>query len=624
MSVILVALAAWALLDDGETGERRGPDVVAPSDDAGRGTIEVPDPVEREDERASAVPIDARRPTAAVTGRIVGAGGRPLGNAFTHLFLADDTLPMRPRPSAGLTATSGADGVFLIDDIPVDQPLGVEVNHADHAAHLQASFQASAGEVVDVGDITLKAGMILRGTIRTIERHPIPGAQVQLTDLTAMTLPGSDERGSRTAVCDGEGRYEFRNLAMRRQYRVQGAADGYGTQRTVISFVLALPDNSWTQDFSLRAADVDLGGWVLDEDSRPVPDVQLKIAQRHRGQNTYFEAETVTDDEGSFFFEALPRDTYTVSLSAENAYLSSKTELESGRTDHTLWVLPALAVRCRLLSARPLPDRFDLIIKPVGATGANVIPGAGLKRSYDDPDDFLVGGLLPGNYHFELRVPGFAVTSSPTVIIDASSRNVVLDIPLHDGGTVSGRVQGAGKGVAVELRGSHYDPKLPIEGVFPTHPVHGLTTRTDDDGRFALAHVPEESYTLTVAPKDAPPLHVRDVEVFEGGVTDLGVLSTEAGGAVGGIVLDEFGKPAPSVRVTLMSDEHYRRLITGDDGRFVARGLPAGRYAVTASPTTFEQALRLTATDKVEVTAGAESSVQLMFETHYPQGPRDG
>ena len=78
-----------------------------------------------------------------------------------------------------------------------------------------------------------------------------------------MPAVGAVDHSVRTTFSEADGTYAFHGLAMRRQYRVYAGAEGHATQQTVISFVLQLPDDAWTLDFTLREADVELGDFGI-------------------------------------------------------------------------------------------------------------------------------------------------------------------------------------------------------------------------------------------------------------------------------------------------------------------------------------------------------------------------
>jgi hypothetical protein len=229
--------------------------------------------------------------------------------------------------------------------------------------------------------------------------------------------------------------------------------------------------------------------------------------------------------------------------------------------------------------------------------------------------------LWPGSYRFEVLAPGFALTSSADVILGPGQGMAEVVIPLQVGGEVKGQLQPALAGVRAELREADWDPASPLESTFPTSPVHGLFAVTAPDGRFHLEHVPVASYVLTLRPPGAPPIHVRDVEVREAELTDVGALTAEQGGTLFGNVVGADGQQRSGVRVSAAGERHQAQVVTDAQGAFRLEALPPGEYEVQATPGNLWEALRFAASAHVTLHGGEELGVELQL-VERPAQPR--
>jgi hypothetical protein len=277
--------------------------------------------------------------------------------------------------------------------------------------------------------------------------------------------------------------------------------------------------------------------------------------------------------------------------------------------------LPALEVRGQLLVASgTAPRDFRVRNRPDGRTGAGLLDPSTLEleiRNSAPPGSFVVGGLRPGSYRFEIHASGFAATTSSDVIIGAAVGGANVVINLMRGGSLVGRVSPPAEGVIVELRGDEYDPSLAIEATFPTPPIHGLRTTTDKNGRFLFEHVPPESYSVSARPTSAPPAHAHGIAVYDEERTDIGALLLEAGGAIIGNVLGPDGRTRQGVRISASGLDHHQQTVTDAQGGFRLDALPPGDYEVRATPPGLWEALSFEARQSVTVRVGVDATILL-------------
>jgi Carboxypeptidase regulatory-like domain len=555
----------------------------------------------------SATAIDTSGAASSVTARVIDRAGHAVPAARVAAFAREDDPPFRSRRELDRHETTGDDGRFRFVGLPAGADLGVEVEHPDFATEVRETFRATPGGDLDLGDIVMQDGLRLHGTVTGADNLPLAGATVTLSDVTAM-LARPDAAPGRSTTTDDAGQYAFPHLAAR-QYELQASAAGHGTTSLVLSLVLGGGMPELKQDFQLERADSQLGGWVLGPDDKGVPDVPLTLTRSQTQGNTYFLERGRTDKDGRFDFADVPAGVYLLDLAGDEHYVDRPVQVMAGPDDQVVRAQAALVVH-GVLDGLPGPTSFRLRVQPDGRTGAGML-GRRQDTQELQGDSFEVRGLRPGSYRFEVQAPGFAVSSSPDVILGPGQGRAEVLITMQRGGEVLGRLQPAAAGIRAELRESDWDPASPIESTFPTAPAHGLVTTTDGDGRFQLDHVPAATYVLTLRPQGAPPIHVRDVLVQEGGSVDVGTLQVEKGGSVFGNVVGPDGRERAGVRVSATSERHQAQVQTDAQGAFRLDALPPGDYELQATPATLWEALRFGASAHVTLHGGEELGVAL-------------
>jgi hypothetical protein len=128
------------------------------------------------------------------------------------------------------------------------------------------------------------------------------------------------------------------------------------------------------------------------------------------------------------------------------------------------------------------------------------------------------------------------------------------------------------------------------------------TAMTDQDGRYVFPNLPSGTYSMSVR-KDGflsssygqtrPTMAAQTLRLSEDQSAEGIDLFLFRGGAISGVVVDEFGEPAANVSVTVLRSQFQRgkrqlvaagpRASTNDLGEYRVFALPPGAYYVTAT-----------------------------------------
>ncbi|GJM20711.1 MAG: hypothetical protein DHS20C15_06260 [Planctomycetota bacterium] len=609
MAVLLAVFAVWLLLDETPTpngGSAPLAHETADSELDPRLPAELGSNPPRGERSADPMQLpDSSARLTRASGRVVSRAGTPLADARVLGLIVPVNLFAGPPQLSGQETRTDSEGRFELLGLPTNVKLAVDVDAPGYAPTRKQGFRLAEGEARNLGTITLDTGLAMVGEVRDEFGTPLAGALIRVDDVERVV--SGDEEGAFVGetLSDDDGWYRVPNLA-RRQYEITASLPGHATTSAQITFVLGQEVQEWTQDFVLETTNTVLAGWVLNPSDEGVADATLHLSRRSGGSNnSYFRTSTVTDADGNFRFEAVPDGQFELSFEAAGWYLPSRRKLESGRENHELRVQAAIRVFGELSTeGPPAPTDFSVRVRPDASTGAGLLPGARHEQKFHTPDApgrFTLDGLKPGAYTFEVLAPGFALSRGTQLILGVSQREADLRIPLRTGGSLRGRLSNATADAKVELRSADWDPGLSIELAFPTPALPGLSTHTNAEGEFAIQHVPEGLYVVSASPADGPATHLREVQVFEGRETDLGLIRLARSGKIRGQVFGVNGAPAAGARLTLSGDGHFQQLSADGDGFYEFSGVPEGYAEVTATPPGLWDALRSEARGEVRV-----------------------
>ena len=469
------------------------------------------------------------------------------------------------------------------------------------------TLELAPGEVRDGIDLELAPGGVeVRGLVADISGGAIAGARVTLHSGSWW------QSGAASTLTDADGRFTLWGEAG--EARVAAEAEGYadGDAEAVAPAqaveILLTPEST-------------LAGIVVDADTRaPVADAAVEVGKSGESPFDWMGSEVVhTGADGRFRFDRLEPARYKPTASGRGAYGEAADSVLLGLGQHVddvvIEVHPARVVRGTIMiddgrAARPCKGGEVALHRDD--------PEAEERESAGDDGVVELTAVRPGRYRVEVECTSYVAREryDDVVVVDRDVDGLVWTV--SGGGRVRGVVRTA-EGAPVP------DVSVMAEatGASARLARRWIDVRTEDDGSFELRGLRAGEYALRVwsdehrAPEPPPKVTVVDGEVSHADIVLM------ASGEVAGAVVDEDGAPVAGADVRVTGGGMFRggnSARSGEDGRFVVRGVEPGERRVIATRGWVDELRRPGTSDddvqgeKVTVTAGKTATVRLVVE----------
>lgn len=519
------------------------------------------------------------RPGARIVGRLVDASDKPLAGRVSVGEISGHPAPYVLLDVMG--ADAGADGRFAIDAIPVgDHALGADV---PGQARRRVEFAVSATQrQVDLGDVRMETGLVIRGRVRTQAGQPIADASVQAS-------ASAGRFGAQpTARTDPEGAFVLAGLEPL-TYHVSASGRGFG--RTEVD----VEPGSDPIELVLEPAGT-LTGKVVDDRGDPVDSFRVVARAGEEGRPWAYNSFDATD--GRFVLESVEAGSYVVSVEANergSATVPAKVSA-SGPTDlGTIRLKPGATVRGVVVdTAGSFVEgaRVDLT-KP--RARHTISFGTEPEILTDRSGAFEARGVEPGSLEVKASHSGHAPSAPVAIVVEAGQPVPDLRLVLSEGGRIEGSLR---RRDGAPMPGA----LMSVTPLLGESRAVEPATATQADGSFVVEHVPAGRVRVTAMTPATQGMfrsaHSREVEVREGETTRVDIVNREV--LLTGRVTRS-GTPAPGLRL----EAHGGGGMTTFGGRGQATphatGGPERMTAVTREDGGFEMrvdepgAIRLTA-----------------------------
>jgi RNA polymerase sigma factor (sigma-70 family) len=510
-------------------------------------------------------------PRATVSGRVVDANGAPQPNVPVTLSVVErlesgnfvETTEVSNEKRAN--ARTGADGRFAFADVPVNVEARARARPEKLCDVARSAAITKAGPI-DLGDLVAVQGGGVAGVVLSPHGAPIKGAQVR-----AWAIEGAEASPFGFVMMRRFGDADLRSCTTNAagQYRIDGLPDG------------ACGVSAWSEE-----SPEEIRNGVRVRKNEVTWDVDFKLAA---GQTL---SGVVRGIEGE----------------------------------------PCAGVE---VSASPAELKLDDPGRPVGKS----------RSAVTGPDGrFAIHGLRQENWTIRAKKPGFITTSQRGV---ALGTEVALE--LKPSGIAFGRVRNATTNAPVAA----YTLKVTNEDGLPDAAQRARVLRGAEAAKaaqveespdlFAIVDLPDAALKLEVRAEDFAEAQIAPVRAPSGGKVEVDVAMLPQA-VIRGVVVDSAGNPVAGARVGASSakdrpgdvagpagkfrvraravvksegpaavadPEVSRSAVSGADGTFTVKSLPAGSYRVTASHRSFAESAPVEVVVKAGETA---DGVKLVVE----------
>ncbi len=586
---------------------------------------------------------------SGVMGIVQNSSGAAVDSALCELVVDNSALINKPQENdVRAQCTTKGDGLFFFarQDLSTAERYVLRVSHPEYSMERYFPVELKDPKSGNL-KVTLTTGAAISGTIHTASGAPLAGVTITAYDLNTNTW---DPLGAveKVATSDATGNYVVSNLKpgvkklMARQ--VGFATNGRQTVNVEANKNVEHVD-------IIMGEGCKLGGLITSQETgtavggalvtaRPLAvgpkldpeqaklaarEVRAKLrAQQGKGDDDGAaageEAEAVnpsvkitapvappamlsetvrTGDDGRFEFPGLECGSYVVSVAASGYMQAPQQTAETGSDGVNFQLVSNGRVLGRVVddeTGRPV------LAFTIGFTTTpdDTYIAPHTKRSFSAPrftdGKFEYIDVRPGKYWLLAEAPGYAGGKSEEITMNQSERRENVEIRLHRGATIRGRVvDNQGQGVAdaiVTAEGAQPEgqPDNPFLSLIKANMRREMKEgRTDSKGNYTIPNLLEGRYALSVRHPTFGPLTSSPVVVSKGGEVSAPDLQLSRGCTIRGRVSTD-GKPDPKAMVQVAPVAtngagfgSQRTAYTDAEGHFEVTGLSIGTYRVTVA-----------------------------------------
>ena len=580
-------------------------------------------------ERVAAARENYEDAAQGISGRVLGADGAPVAGAMVYLMKGQETqdlLKIMHQQANGLvippvgTTTTDDYGTFQIGvrRHEPDAKYEIRCTHETHADFIRPGMTLFENKWFDAGDLQLDAGTTVEGhvTVAGTNGLPVPNATVAVKAVGAFPsthmTPGRED-GIQVST-DSTGYFRLNNITPG-TVTVSAVAPKFAREYITNRPVAENERNEFLFELS---PGLEMGGTVVDPDGNPVPNAKITCAAI--SSKTQLRVESRSDENGDFEVVGLLPGPYQLDCAATGFVLKQLKPVEAGDMEVTVPLDRQGGAMLRVAGRNGSPVRnFSVTIKRYFAdrdTFGN-IPGQTMHRvdsSKLKGGYYTYDGLNPDSYVFEIFADSYAKTYSEPFDVVAGDEDPKVDVKMLAGGTLRGTVvdPSSGKAVAgalVRTLPNFLDDGNPfyqmVGGLVP-YKVTKSQVKTNRNGEFNLALLAPGTYQVKVEHPDFSTHALKDQEVLDEQVLDIGAIELDRGVLFTGIATVD-NQPAAQIKVEISEVQDQPNgtqartapgvpvqttattplsfsAVSDETGRFtMPKRVPAGRYQIRAA-----------------------------------------
>jgi protocatechuate 3,4-dioxygenase beta subunit len=495
--------------------------------------------------------------------------------------------PGKPQMTFTRSGVTGDDGRFTIVDLVPESGYFVRARSKGGLLGSKQSLEAIRDFIVDVGDVALLRGAIVKGIVRTDAGAPVAGVEIIYGWGPSESIAISDEDGRFTSDVLPPGK-------PRPRVRAKGYAVTSNLQRELI-------EGDVIDDLVVELVRAEpIRGRIVDELGRGVAQAWVNC-WREQQEQMMFEwngDSTQSGADGAFEFTSLSPGKYQVSVNKLGFRGESQQGVVAGSPPIELRLAKISTIEGSLVDAesgKPIEGvSARILVEQKGNQGnASFRPSwRGAETEFQADGSFKVSFNETGRIKVEVTAAGYAPGESP--ILEATENSEIKGLVLR-----------LAAGIVLPLRVVDKTSREPVEGVilsvaegggnkaasFPQGFFGPGSSRqmksravTDAAGVAKLDGLYTGTFTVTAKRPGFAPTRSDPVTLELGAAPSELVIELGRGGAIEGLAADARGNPELGLRVMAVPAEgHERReAVTDDRGRYRIDGVPAGRYRVEA------------------------------------------
>jgi protocatechuate 3,4-dioxygenase beta subunit len=539
--------------------------------------------------------VDYSGPPGSIRGRILDPQGNPAPEAEVELVRGPSAAINVPQlwTRLELRALTDPTGTFRFPNVAPNDDYIIVASHPRHGEAESGIWIVQPSTEKDVGDLRLREGVFIEGSIR-FDGRPIQNARVVLSNAMDRLHKFRPDLAKATDIepfelhtaTDVEGRYEF-DCAPFSNFEVTVKAEGFGiVTKASGASLFGGASREHRIDFDLTPAKI-ISGQIVDSNHNGV--AGAKVTASLANSSFRCDLEAVSTADGRFRIEPLTTGDYFVAAACDGFSETHQQQVSAGRDDVVLELRlqgSCIGVAVDEQTGEPVPE-FSLSVQQM-QKGRRGIETQKNQRFSDPGGRFELKGLDPGSYAIEARAAGYAATMSDEFKVERGQATGGVRIALNRGGTVTGIVLDRSgnpvRNALIELRdnGTRDNPVLEIFSQMGARGPTATKTRSKEDGRFTLDLIVPDTYQVAVKHNQYAGTLLDDVEVRKNETNDVGVLTVTSGGRVSGHAYDLDGRPLANATISAMLGKSagLKQARADKDGFFELTHLNDGTYTI--------------------------------------------
>ncbi len=434
-------------------------------------------------------------PEAKLKGHIVG-DGRSVAAKLDFIYIKDTS------DATNYTfdfMTTPDDGEFLLDQAYAGK-MKLMISAENYPVQTLSNIRLTPGETVDLGDIPLKPGTSVYGSVTsTVDQTGIDRAEVQLIK--------NDEIIAKTKTKDG-GFYRLPPVESLSQTQIVITAQGYHEHRKALSSTQRINLEYNTEMSAMTGLYLN----IYNNTGRAPKYAHLVIT------------DTATDnilleknyENGAYMLEQFTDGPYLLTLTSPDGQTEATARAVGGDTVNlTLKPFARINVQC-IINKTGKPTKGTYRYHYTSPDGNTTSTSEWIAFS---DESFFIDNLKPGTYTIDARSNDLkydsAHISHTYPITLAMGDTVFTKIALTSGGTIRGKIHlppaFAGKGGGImALKKYNYDSD---EETGVTSSLSGYSGSFDRNGEFVMDTLPSGKFDLMIFTLDKQVSYFTDIEV---------------------------------------------------------------------------------------------------------------